>query len=148
MPSENTLHIAIELSFSSWLVAARLPGAEKSRLHRIKGGGSGALLTLIAELRSRTSAKAITLASAALRRSMMAGGGVRNPPSRGAVCEQHKHGSVGAGAGNRSGYPTVSVVECRSSGALLDEPSQTRSTPTRRPDPKHMLRISSDGANI
>jgi transposase len=57
MPSENTLHIAIELSFSSWLVAARLPGAEKSRLHRIKGGGSGALLTLIAELRSRASAK-------------------------------------------------------------------------------------------
>lgn len=37
----------------------------------------------------------------------MAGGGVRNPPSRGAVCEQHKHGSVGAGAGNRPGYPTV-----------------------------------------
>ncbi len=36
----------------------------------------------------------------------MADGGVRNPPSRGAVCEQHKHGSVGAGAGNRPGYPT------------------------------------------
>jgi hypothetical protein len=35
-----------------------------------------------------------------------AGGGVRNPPSRGAVCEQHKHGSVGAGTGNRPGYPT------------------------------------------
>ena len=39
-------------------------------------------------------------------RSITAGGGVRNPPSRGAVCEQHKHGSVGAGAGNRPGYPT------------------------------------------
>ena len=37
----------------------------------------------------------------------MAGGGVRNPPSRGAVCEQHKHGSVGAGAGNRPGYPSA-----------------------------------------
>jgi len=36
----------------------------------------------------------------------MAGGGARNPPSRGAVCEQHKHGSVGAGAGNGPGYPT------------------------------------------
>ena len=57
MSSENTVHIAIELSFSSWLVAARLPGAEKSRLHRIKGGDSGALLALIAELRSRASAK-------------------------------------------------------------------------------------------
>jgi len=37
----------------------------------------------------------------------MADGGVRNPPSRGAVCEQHKHGSVGAGAGNRPGYPST-----------------------------------------
>ena len=35
-----------------------------------------------------------------------AGGGVHNPPSRGAVCDQRKHGSVGAGAGNRPGYPT------------------------------------------
>ena len=55
MPSENTVHIAIELSFSSWLVAARLPGAKKSRLHRIEGGDTGALLALIAELRSRAS---------------------------------------------------------------------------------------------
>ena len=38
-----------------------------------------------------------------------AGGGVHNPPSRGAVCEQHKHGSVGAGAGNRPGYPTAGI---------------------------------------
>src|SRR5215211_6029778 len=50
MPSENTVHIAIELSFSSWLVAARLTGAKKSRLHRIEGGDTGALLALIAEL--------------------------------------------------------------------------------------------------
>jgi transposase-like protein len=41
----------------------------------------------------------------------MAGGGVRNPPSRGAVCEQHKHGSVGAGAGNRPGYPTIDLAQ-------------------------------------
>ena len=54
MPSENTVHIAIELSFSSWLVAVRLPGAKKSALHRIEGGNTGALLALIAELRSRT----------------------------------------------------------------------------------------------
>src|SRR3954469_14960499 len=50
MPSENIVHIAIELSFSSWLVAARL---KKSRLHRIEGGDTGALLALIAKLRSR-----------------------------------------------------------------------------------------------
>src|SRR6266851_4461527 len=52
MTSENTVHVAIELSFSSWLVAVRLPGAEKSRPHRLKGGDTTALLALIAELRS------------------------------------------------------------------------------------------------
>lgn len=52
MPSENTIHIAIELSVSSWLVAVRLPGAEKSRLHRIEGGDTKALLALIVALRA------------------------------------------------------------------------------------------------
>jgi hypothetical protein len=41
------------------------------------------------------------------RSLIAAGGGVHNPPPRGAVCEQRKHGSVGAGAGDRPGYPTV-----------------------------------------
>ena len=57
MPSENIIHIALELSASSWLVAARLPGADKLRLHRIEGGNTTALLKLIAELRSVASAK-------------------------------------------------------------------------------------------
>jgi len=57
MLSENIIHIAIELSVSSWLVAVRLPGTEKSRLHRITGGDTTALLALIAELRARASAK-------------------------------------------------------------------------------------------
>jgi len=57
MPSENTVHVAIELAVSSWLVAARLPGAEKVRLHRIEGGDTAALLALIAELRSAASRK-------------------------------------------------------------------------------------------
>jgi transposase len=57
MPSDNIVHIAIELSFSSWLVATRLPGAEKPRLHRIAGGDTAALLALIAELRARASAR-------------------------------------------------------------------------------------------
>jgi transposase len=57
MPSENTVHVAIELAVSSWLVAARLPGAEKVRLHRIEGGDTAALLALIAELRSSASRK-------------------------------------------------------------------------------------------
>ena len=38
------VHVAIELSVSSWLVAARPPGAEKSRLHHIEGGDTTALL--------------------------------------------------------------------------------------------------------
>src|SRR6476661_4035279 len=57
MLSENIIHIAIELSVSSWLIAARLPGAEKARLHRIAGGDTTALLVLIAELRARASAR-------------------------------------------------------------------------------------------
>jgi transposase len=57
MPSENTVHVAIELSVSSWLVAARLPGIEKPRLRCVKGSDTTALLALIAELRSRASTK-------------------------------------------------------------------------------------------
>src|SRR5215469_8739806 len=57
MPSENTIYVAIELSFSSWLVAARLPGAQKVRLHRIEGGNTAALLALIGDLRSSASRK-------------------------------------------------------------------------------------------
>src|SRR5271167_1925192 len=57
MPSENTVYVAIELSVSSWLVAARLPGTNKARLHRLEGGNTTALLKLIAELRSGASAK-------------------------------------------------------------------------------------------
>ena len=57
MPSENIIHIAIELSVSSWFVAARLPGADKTRLQRLEGGDAAALLAHIAELRLRTSVK-------------------------------------------------------------------------------------------
>src|SRR5258708_14854217 len=57
MPSETTIHVAIELSVSAWLVATRPPGAEKSRLHHIEGGDTTALLALITELRTRASTK-------------------------------------------------------------------------------------------
>jgi transposase len=57
MPSENTIYVAIELSFSSWLVAARLPGSQKVRLHRVEGGNTAALLALLGELRSHVSRK-------------------------------------------------------------------------------------------
>ena len=57
MPSETTVYVAVELSVSSWLVAARSAGAEKSRLHRIQGGDTTTLLALITKLRSRASTK-------------------------------------------------------------------------------------------
>jgi transposase len=57
MPSATTVYVAIELSVSSWLVAARSACAEKSRLHRIQGGDTTTLLALITKLRSRASTK-------------------------------------------------------------------------------------------
>lgn len=48
-----TILLAIELSASTWLVAARVPGSDKPHLHRIDGGDTTALLTLISSLRDR-----------------------------------------------------------------------------------------------
>jgi transposase len=52
--NENTVYIAIELSTSVWLVGARLPGAAKSRMHRIDAGDTAALLALFDDLRARS----------------------------------------------------------------------------------------------
>jgi transposase len=57
MPAENTVYVAIELSVSSWLVAARLPGIKKPRLLRLESGDTMGLLKFIADLRSEISAK-------------------------------------------------------------------------------------------
>lgn len=51
--SESVVYLALELSCSTWLVAARLPGAAKPSLHRIEAGDIVALLALIARLRKR-----------------------------------------------------------------------------------------------
>jgi hypothetical protein len=48
-----TILLAIELSASTWLVAARVPGSEKPHLHRIDGGDTVTLLTLISSLHAR-----------------------------------------------------------------------------------------------
>ena len=42
MSSSNAVHVAIELSRSTWLIAARLPGTERSWLHRVEGSNSTA----------------------------------------------------------------------------------------------------------
>jgi transposase len=57
MQTENTVYVAIELSVSSWVVAARMPGLEKSRLHRLEGGDTAALLKTIADLRAQATVK-------------------------------------------------------------------------------------------
>lgn len=44
--------VALELSNSLWLVGTRLPGAPKSRMHRISAGDTAALLMLLDRLRS------------------------------------------------------------------------------------------------
>jgi transposase len=51
----TTIYIAIELSTSSWVVATRLPGVAKSKMHRIYAGDTAALLALISDLRTRNS---------------------------------------------------------------------------------------------
>jgi hypothetical protein len=73
---DPVIHLAIELSCSTWLVAARLPGDEKPRLHRITGGDTAALLALISSLRARVAARlgAPKASSAALRQDGTASG--------------------------------------------------------------------------
>ncbi len=51
--SETTIHVAIELSTSLWLVAIRLPGVARSRMHRLPAGDTVALLSLFDDLRAR-----------------------------------------------------------------------------------------------
>ena len=57
---ENVIFLALELSCSTWLVAARLPGASKSILHRVAGGDTAGLLELIRSLRTRSEARSGT----------------------------------------------------------------------------------------
>ena len=57
MSSKTTIYVAIELSASSWLVAARLPGVKKVRVDRLESGDTMGLLKIIADLRSQVSTK-------------------------------------------------------------------------------------------
>jgi transposase len=50
--SDNIL-VALELSNTLWLVGTRMPGAQKSHMHRVRAGDTAALLNLLAGLRSR-----------------------------------------------------------------------------------------------
>jgi transposase len=57
MSSETTIYVAIELSASSWLVAARLPGVKKVRIDRLESGDTMGLLKIIADRRLQVSTK-------------------------------------------------------------------------------------------
>ena len=59
--SENVVYLALELSCSTWLVAARLPGTAKTSLHRVEGGDTAGLLALIKTLQARSEARAVRL---------------------------------------------------------------------------------------
>src|SRR4029453_12786099 len=54
---DDVIHLAIELSGSTWLFPARMPGARRASLHRIDGGDATALLALVTSLRSKLAAK-------------------------------------------------------------------------------------------
>src|SRR4051812_50017692 len=54
------LFLALELSNSTWLLAAHLPGADKPKLHRIGAGDTAALLATIAALRARVAGESGT----------------------------------------------------------------------------------------
>jgi transposase len=50
------VHVAIELSTSLWVIAARFPGRDKCKLSRIEAGNTEALLLLMNDLRNRVAA--------------------------------------------------------------------------------------------
>jgi len=57
LDNDPAIHLAIELSASTWLVASKLPTSEKTGLHRMEAGDSPALLALIADLRKKVARK-------------------------------------------------------------------------------------------
>jgi len=48
----NIILVALELSNSVWLVGTRLPGAQKSRMHRVTAGDTANLLTHLSKLQA------------------------------------------------------------------------------------------------
>jgi hypothetical protein len=64
--SRPVLHLALELSVTSWVIAYRLPWSDKVRLQRVSAGDSTALLSLVSNLRGKAAARVgpdVTLAS-------------------------------------------------------------------------------------
>ena len=49
----GVVYLALELSRSTWLAAARLPGVERTALRKIEAGDTASLLALVTRLRKR-----------------------------------------------------------------------------------------------
>jgi transposase len=56
-PTDTTMYLALELSRSSWLAAAHLPGVEKVVMHRLAAGDLTNILGFVARQRARAEAR-------------------------------------------------------------------------------------------
>ena len=64
--SRPVVHLALELSVTSWVIAYRLPWSDKVRLQRLSAGDGAALLALVSDLRQKVGARTdhdVTVAS-------------------------------------------------------------------------------------
>jgi hypothetical protein len=55
--SRPVVHLALELSVTSWVVAYRLPWSDKVRLQKVSAGDNAALLALVSDLREKVAAR-------------------------------------------------------------------------------------------
>ena len=55
--SRPTIHIALELSVTSWVIAYRLPGSDKIKMHRMSAGATKELLAVVSDLRGKAAAR-------------------------------------------------------------------------------------------
>ena len=55
--SHPVVHLALELSVASWVIAYRLPWSDKVRLLRVSAGDGAALLALVSDLREKVAAR-------------------------------------------------------------------------------------------
>jgi Winged helix-turn helix len=55
--SRPVLHLALELSATSWVIAYRFPQSDKVRLQRVSAGEGAGLLTLVSDLREKVAAR-------------------------------------------------------------------------------------------
>jgi hypothetical protein len=55
--SRPVVHLALDLSVTSWVIAYRLRWSDKVRLQRVSAGDSAASLTLVSDLREKAAVR-------------------------------------------------------------------------------------------